>query len=175
MKNVRFKWWILVLPLKAITFKAFICRSSTTIVAYVNIWQTSFRLAFIFISYIHSVRLPKHTFDTYFDSVLFKREREKNRKKMSFDTIPKDLRGLRACLVCSLVKVILLFHPIQSKFDFNQFHAFPCIVFPVVRPIWNGWLWQLRRIFTNEKQQRQCLRLHQQQFRWFNCGNEPRR
>ena len=24
---------------------------------------------------------------------------------MSFDTIPKDLRGLRACLVCSLVKV----------------------------------------------------------------------
>ncbi|XP_055374563.1 transcription elongation factor SPT4 [Condylostylus longicornis] len=23
---------------------------------------------------------------------------------MSFDTIPKDLRGLRACLVCSLVK-----------------------------------------------------------------------
>lgn len=26
--------------------------------------------------------------------------------KMSFDTIPKDLRGLRACLVCSLVKVI---------------------------------------------------------------------
>lgn len=24
---------------------------------------------------------------------------------MSFDTIPKDLRGLRACLVCSLIKV----------------------------------------------------------------------
>lgn len=26
---------------------------------------------------------------------------------MSFDTIPKDLRGLRACLVCSLVKVFI--------------------------------------------------------------------
>lgn len=24
---------------------------------------------------------------------------------MPFDAIPKDLRGLRACLVCSLVKV----------------------------------------------------------------------
>lgn len=27
---------------------------------------------------------------------------------MSFDTVPKDLRGLRACLVCSLIKVRLL-------------------------------------------------------------------
>lgn len=26
---------------------------------------------------------------------------------MSFDTVPKDLRGLRACLVCSLIKVSL--------------------------------------------------------------------
>ncbi|KAG5677354.1 hypothetical protein PVAND_007118 [Polypedilum vanderplanki] len=25
---------------------------------------------------------------------------------MSFDTIPKDLRGLRACLVCSLIKTM---------------------------------------------------------------------
>jgi len=25
--------------------------------------------------------------------------------KMSMETIPKDLRGLRACLVCSLIKV----------------------------------------------------------------------
>lgn len=25
--------------------------------------------------------------------------------KMSFETVPKELRGLRACLVCSLVKV----------------------------------------------------------------------
>ncbi|CRK96887.1 CLUMA_CG009950, isoform A [Clunio marinus] len=25
---------------------------------------------------------------------------------MSFDTIPKDLRGLRACLVCSLIKTV---------------------------------------------------------------------
>lgn len=24
---------------------------------------------------------------------------------MSFEAIPKDLRGLRACLVCSLIKV----------------------------------------------------------------------
>lgn len=24
---------------------------------------------------------------------------------MSFESIPKDLRGLRACLVCSMVKV----------------------------------------------------------------------
>lgn len=33
---------------------------------------------------------------------------------MSFDTVPKDLRGLRACLVCSLVK------------SFDQFEADGC-------------------------------------------------
>lgn len=41
---------------------------------------------------------------------------------MSFDTIPKDLRGLRACLVCSLIKVAVetkqFFHPL-NKFHFR--------------------------------------------------------
>lgn len=40
---------------------------------------------------------------------------------MSFDTIPKDLRGLRACLVCSLVKVRKHF-PLQFfEMHFNKF------------------------------------------------------
>lgn len=39
---------------------------------------------------------------------------------MSFESIPKDLRGLRACLVCSLVKVIETHIPFQSQLIFNK-------------------------------------------------------
>ncbi|KAH8252642.1 hypothetical protein KR032_001035 [Drosophila birchii] len=52
---------------------------------------------------------------------------------MSFDAIPKDLRGLRACLVCSLIKVgyvvpvirqfLIQFFRIQS---FDQFETDGC-------------------------------------------------
>lgn len=34
-------------------------------------------------------------------------KREYQLNNMSFDSIPKELRGLRACLVCSMVKVSL--------------------------------------------------------------------
>jgi len=42
---------------------------------------------------------------------------------MAFDAIPKDLRGLRACLVCSLVKVGTCFHLIRLflKTLFSEF------------------------------------------------------
>lgn len=55
---------------------------------------------------------------------------------MSFDTIPKDLRGLRACLVCALVKVSEAFQFVQvftvkmktSKIfqSFDQFEVDGC-------------------------------------------------
>ena len=35
---------------------------------------------------------------------------------MSIETIPKDLRGLRACLVCSLIKVTIL----NYNFNYNE-------------------------------------------------------
>lgn len=41
---------------------------------------------------------------------------------MSFDTIPKDLRGLRACLVCSLIKVNITFQENYKKYEKIQFH-----------------------------------------------------
>lgn len=48
---------------------------------------------------------------------------------MSFDTIPKDLRGLRACLVCSLIKVsteitIPWLHNANEIIDFQTVEQF---------------------------------------------------
>lgn len=46
---------------------------------------------------------------------------------MSFDAIPKDLRGLRACLVCSLIKVgcvIPMIRQFLIKFSSQSFDQF---------------------------------------------------
>lgn len=55
------------------------------------------------------------------------------------------------------------------------FHCLEIDCILVIRPIRSGWLWQLWRVPAHEKQQRQCVRLHEQQFWWFDRCDEPRR
>ena len=57
---------------------------------------------------------------------------------MSFEAIPKDLRGLRACLVCSLIKVSIFIKDCflflieklkKTKFCLEFFFNFILIIF----------------------------------------------
>jgi len=75
---------------------------------------------------------------------------------MSFDAIPKDLRGLRACLVCSLVKVSVQ-NKERTTYTFYFCRSFFYIDF---RSIWEWWLRELWGILADEGEQGQRLRSH---------------
>ena len=73
------------------------------------------------------------------------------------DNIPKDLRQLRACLSCSLIKVILGKQTIKWQPSVKTIVP----LFPVFRAVRRGRLRQLRALPQLEAQPGQRVRLHQ--------------
>lgn len=63
---------------------------------------------------------------------------------MSFDTIPKDLRGLRACLSCSLVKTFdqFEFDGCDNCEDFLRMKNNKDIIYDCTSNNFDGYLWR---------------------------------